>query len=230
MSVVDFPASSAGDMRREARAYREAGLAPIPLHPRSKVPIHSDWPNLVTDDLTEFPGNIGIKCGAPSSGLVDLDLDCDEARLLAPAVMPPTEPCFGRRGAPCSHWLYICRPPPEATRQWLTKDDGMILEVRSTGGQTMFPPSVHPSGEAVEWHRRGQAALIDYAELARAAGVLAAAALLMRRWPAPEARMRYHAWGAMIGSLLRSGVAVATVERIVDAFIGSRHQVARSGT
>ena len=137
--------TNAMDMSLAAEKYRDCGLAPIPLYPRSKRPMQNDWPNLVTDDSTEWPGNIGVKCGAPSSGVVDLDLDCAEARLLAPLVMPPTAACFGRASALSSHRLYQCEPPPEATRQWVG-DNGMILEVRSTGGQTMFP---RPSTRAV---------------------------------------------------------------------------------
>jgi P4 family phage/plasmid primase-like protien len=205
-------------MRLVAQTYRKRGLATIPLRPGSKAPIHDGWPELVTDDSTPFPGNIGVKCGSPSGGMVDLDLDCDEARLLAPAVMPETGACFGRSSAPCAHWLYRCDPSPEATKKW-TGDNGVILEVRSDGGQTMFPPSVHPdTGETVEWHEDGDLAPISAAALLRDAGTLAACSLLMQHWPEPEKRSRYVAWGAMIGSLLRCGVAIETVERVVQVF------------
>jgi putative DNA primase/helicase len=206
------------DMRLVAQTYRKRGMAPIPLRAGTKVPTHDGWPELVTDDSTPFPGNIGVKCGSPSGGMVDLDLDCEEARLLAPAVMPETGACFGRPSAPCLHWLYRCDPPPEACRKW-RGDNGVILEVRSDGGQTMFPPSVHPdTGETVEWHKDGDLAPISSAALARDAGTLAACSLLMQHWPAPEKRSRYAAWGALIGTLLRCGVAVETVERVVLVF------------
>jgi hypothetical protein len=210
-----------------ARTYRERGLAPIPLRPRSKVPIQNDWPRLVTDERTQFPGNIGVKDGAPSSNVVDLDLDCGEARLLAPRVMPETEACFGRASAPCAHWLYRSDPAPEATMQWIG-DNGMILEVRSTGGQTMFPPSVHPCGEIVEWHRDGLAAPIEQTELLRRTGILAAVSLLMQHWPAAGAHLRYPAWGAMIGCLVRCGVDVAIVEEIIGAFAGKLFKADRA--
>jgi hypothetical protein len=208
----------AADMRLVAKTYRDCKLTPIPLRSGSKIPIHDDWQNLVTDENTPFPGNIGIRCGAPSNGMTDLDLDCEEARLLAGAVMPPTVACFGRASAPCSHWLYTCDPPPEGTHQWINDKREMILEIRSTGVQTMFPPSIHPSGETVAWHRQGDPALVDAAELGRCAGILAACCLLMQNWPAPEARTRYHAWRAMIGTLLRGGIDVEVVERVVGVF------------
>src|SRR5260370_11419702 len=96
------------DMRLATKAYRDRGWAPIPLKPNGKAPVAKNWTQLVVDDRTAWPGNIGVRLGEPSSGLVDLDLDCDEARLLAPAVLPPTGAIFGRPSAPASHWLYNC--------------------------------------------------------------------------------------------------------------------------
>jgi|SRR5215471_16982880 len=42
-----------------------------------------------------------------SAGLVDVDLDCEEAIELAPLYLPETGAIFGRKSAPKSHWLYI---------------------------------------------------------------------------------------------------------------------------
>jgi hypothetical protein len=83
----------------------------------------------------------------------------------------------------------------------------------------MFPPSVHPEGETVDWHKDGDLAPVEATALLRDAGILAVASLLMQHWPAPEARTRYYAWGAMIGALLRCGVALETVERVVQVFV-----------
>ena len=55
----------------------------------------------------------------------------------------------------------------------------MILEVRGDGGlQTVFPCSVHPSGERVEWETDGEPAVIDAAELCKRAKWLAAVCLV----------------------------------------------------
>jgi bifunctional DNA primase/polymerase-like protein len=130
------------DMRLAAKAYRDRGWSPIPLKRNSKAPIARNWTRLVVGDKTEWPGNIGVRLGEPSSGLVDLDLDCDEARLLAPAVLPPTGAVFGRPGAPQSHWLYDCgesAPTSASTGARFAPGfgeakDKPLLEVRSTGG------------------------------------------------------------------------------------------------
>lgn len=42
----------------------------------------------------------------------------------------------------------------------------MIVEIRSTGSQTVFPPSVHPSGEPIEWDTEGaEPSLVDPIDL-----------------------------------------------------------------
>src|SRR6185437_13649106 len=94
--------------------------------------------------------------------------------------------------------------------------DKPLLEIRSTGGQTMFPPSVHPGGESVSWGMFNDPGRVDAARLLHAAGVLAAASLLFRNFP--EKGARFNAYGAMIGALLRSGVAEETVKRLVEIF------------
>jgi putative DNA primase/helicase len=215
--------ASATDLRLVAKAYRDRRWDPVPLRHRSKAPIHNNWPVLVADDRTAYPGNIGVKLGEASGGLVDADLDCQEARLLAPAVLPATGSIFGRAGAPGSHRLYQCVPPPSSKVFTDAADrtrKTMLVEVRSSGGQTMFPTSVHPSGERVAWEADGQPGHVSGAELVRSAGVLAAAALLLRHWPAHGTR--YFAYGALIGTFLRCGVAAETVEGIVR-IINNRH-------
>ncbi len=37
----------------------------------------------------------------------------------------------------------------------------MIVELRSTGCQTVFPGSVHPSGGLIEWSSNGEPAEVD---------------------------------------------------------------------
>lgn len=214
------------NVRLVAKVYRERGWAPIPLGQRSKSPLAKKWTQQVADDDTQWPGNIGVRLGAPSAGLVDVDLDCEEARLLAPVVLPPTGAVFGRPSAPHAHWLYDCgesAPDAASTGSRFSAGAGdagqgqkPLLEIRSTGGQTMFPPSTHPAGEQVDWERYENPAKIDAAQLTRAAGVLAAASLLFRHFPAEGAR--FHAYAALIGTLLRCDVSDETVRQIVAVF------------
>jgi hypothetical protein len=58
----------------------------------------------------------------------------------------------------------------------------MLLEVRSTGRQTVFPPSVHPTGAMITWVKSGEASPTDVDTVVRSVGRLAAATLLARSW------------------------------------------------
>ena len=119
--------------------------AVIPVPRRSKSPVLSGWQSLriteqAVDDYFNGDENIGLLLGAPSAGLVDIDLDCTEACEVAPVFFPRTV-TFGRASRPNSHFLLVC---PEATTVKYSHE-GMLLEIRSTGCQTLIPGSTHPS-------------------------------------------------------------------------------------
>src|ERR1044072_3636438 len=77
------------------------GFSVVPVAYRSKNAYLDDWSNLriTMEDLPNYfgskPMNIGVLLGEASGGLVDVDLDCDEAMTLAPHFLPSTEAVFG---------------------------------------------------------------------------------------------------------------------------------------
>jgi len=76
-----------------------------------------------------------------------------------------------------------------------------LVELR-TVGQTIVPPSIHPTGEQLTWHEAtGEPATIPGDALARAAGELAGATLATRRYPKQGSRHEYAL--ALAGFLLR---------------------------
>ena len=124
---------------------------PVPLPKGTKFPVLDGWEKLRLTEA-ELPAhfgngsNIGLILGEPSGALVDADLDCDEAIELGSQYLPTTPAKTGRPSAVDSHWWYYAEVAK--TRQFrdpLTKK--MIVELRSTGGQTVVGPSVHPEGE-----------------------------------------------------------------------------------
>ncbi|GJQ28384.1 MAG: hypothetical protein HBSAPP03_02680 [Phycisphaerae bacterium] len=161
-----------------ARWYRSRGYAPIPVPAGSKVPVLKGWTDLrlAESDLHlhfDGTGNIGVLLGEPSGWLVDVDLDCEEAVALAPAFLPPTGAKSGRPGKPASHWWYIC----EGARTRKHQDPAskkMIVELRSTGAQTVVGPSMHPSGEPYD-PLEGEPAVVDPETLGAAVAALAQA-------------------------------------------------------
>src|SRR5439155_22738721 len=171
----------------------ELGGKPVPYPPRQKKPVLAGWQKLrlAEADLCSYfdaHNNIGILNGEPSAGLVDVDLDAPEAVTVAPVFLPSTNLIFGRSGKPRSHWEYIA-DPLAATKQFKDCDgekgcDGtMLVEFRSTGTQTVWPPSTHPSGEMVRFDAEGEPGRMDGAALQAAVARVAACALPARHWP-----------------------------------------------
>jgi len=219
----------------DARAYVARGWKVVPNPERTKEPVLPEWPDLDLS-LDDLPAhflvnghrpNIGVILGKRSRGIVDVDNDAAEAIAFAKLWLPATGAVFGRPSKRRSHYLFYAadgvgpkttqfkRPgnPQEKT------GPAMLVELRGNGGQTIFPGSIHESGEAVEWERDGEPATIDGAELERAVRWIAAGSLLVPFWN--EGRRNYLAL-ALAGALLR---AEWTVEDAGD-FIEGLAQVA----
>lgn len=204
-----------------ARSYVARGWNVTPVKPRSKAAVLRDFPDtrLSLEDLPRHFSsngvrpNIGVVLGPSSGGLVDADLDDPLSGALAARWLPPTGAVFGRPGKPRSHWLY--RLPGDAARPSRTfkrplsggdtgadKDTRMLLELRSSPLQTVFPGSTHPSGEPIAWELDGEPALIEHDALLAALGRIAAGALLAHHW---VQGVRNELTLAVSGALLRAG-------------------------
>jgi hypothetical protein len=157
-----------------ATDYLRHGWSVVPIPYRSKVPVLDGWQQLrlTEQQLDEYFNlarqNIGVLLGEPSNWLIDVDLDHALAVELAAQFLPSTGAIFGRKSKRRSHWLYIASCPI-STRQWrLPKTRTMVVELRSTGGQTVFPGSVHSGGEPIEWDLDGEPAVVNPSEISTA--------------------------------------------------------------
>jgi hypothetical protein len=197
--------------RELARSYLHRGWVVIPVPHRRKKPGYPGWQKsrFAEDDLVEAfprdPMNVGVLVGDPSGGLGDVDLDVPLARFLADRFLPRTRAVFGRASARKAHRLYqvtgdaktqtwedpTVPPKAEDTR-------AMLVEFRLSG-QTVFPGSTHPTGEAIAWDEEGEPAEVDADDLLPAIGRLAALALA--------------------GGLLRAGWPEDAVHRFVEAVV-----------
>jgi P4 family phage/plasmid primase-like protien len=198
-----------------ARDLLQRGWIPLPVPYREKNPGAEGWQAFTVTEAElpkHFNGerqNIGVLLGDKSGGRVDVDLDCNEAVMLAPAFLPQTEAIFGRKSKQRSHWEYIA--PGLKTKRFLDVDGKTtLLELRSTGAQTIFPGSTHKeTGELVQWDVNGDPARLEATSLQSCGGELAAACLLARHWPSPAAPdehgARHHASLALAGGLIRAG-------------------------
>jgi len=151
---------------QSATELRARGFAVIPVPFKTKKATMKGWPDKRFSDadlpkhFSGKPVNIGVLLGQPSGWIIDIDLDHPLAVELADSFLPHTDLTWGRATKPRSHRLYIVTRPVD-TRKWQHKAMGMIVELRSTGCQTVAPGSVHPSGEAVEYFDDGTPAATD---------------------------------------------------------------------
>lgn len=175
------------NVRKAARDYLSRGWYSVVVLPQSKEPFSDDWPKIRIEQSaiqTAFSvkDNIGLVLGEPSGWLVDVDLDCPEAIELADQHLPPTPAVTGRRNRPKSHRWYIAQGA--VTTQYTDPVIGKkIVELRSTGGQTVVGPSIHPDGDLYE-PLEGEPAVVPAPMLAACVKSLAEA-VYQFRYPTP---------------------------------------------
>jgi putative DNA primase/helicase len=213
-----------GNTLKYAHEYLDRGFAPVPVEFRSKACRIKDWPNLRLDhegieELFQPPCNVGIALGGASGGLVDVDLDCQEAIALAPHMLPPTGMIFERESKPASHWIYKA-PDPGKSLKLADPNGGMLVELRAKGCMTVFPGSVHESGEEIRFVQDGDPAEIEFGQLASSVRHLAAASLLLRHWKEGN---RHHLALTLSGTLLGGDMSEENARRLLTALVTAAH-------
>jgi hypothetical protein len=153
-----------GAFARHAVSLLDMGYSPIPLHPASKHPWVKSWQlrreraySLAT--VARFaldPRPLGLAVAGGYGGLVPLDIDTDDADVMAALgrVLPrPNVAKKGRRG-----WVAFYRAAgelPPGRDYMLPKVDGKpgkpLVSILTTR-KTVLPPSVHPdTGKPYRW-------------------------------------------------------------------------------
>lgn len=207
------------DLAKVAREYIARGYAPIPVPFGQKAVTREAWQQLriVTENVGAYfnghPQNIGLLLGEPSGGLVDIDLDASETVMLANWFLPQTPSRFGRKSRPISHRLYAV-DPIIPTKKFQDVDGKMLVEFRSTGTQTLVPPSV-ADDEVRFWDEDGAPTRLAAWDLFQDVSRLAAAALVARHWPATGSR--HDASLALAGGLLRAGWSDRDTRTFIEA-------------
>ncbi|MFC4271793.1 hypothetical protein GQF03_16485 [Sneathiella chungangensis] len=210
--------------------YIQQGWQVFPLRPNSKEPT-GKWKDQkatleTLPTLFKPDSNIGVALGTASGGLIDLDFDSSEASAIG-NILFDMLPGFGRKSSPCSHRIALCDDPGKTTQFGLTPeeaaltglhgdDKAMILELRSTGGYTMFPGSIHPTGESIEWLSElpKQIPSVKWADMEKKAGICAFLAIVLKKYPA-QAGNRDNICLALAGTLLRMGMPPEQVDRLI---------------
>jgi Bifunctional DNA primase/polymerase, N-terminal len=204
---------STTELRRAAVGLIRRGIAVIAVPSGEKNPNRPGWheERITEEDVLHHwtnGQNVGLLCGEPSSGRVDVDLDADEAVKIAGRFLPPTL-TSGRESRPHSHWWYVA--PGAESCDWKDSDGSKLVELRSTGRQTLVAPSLHPDGDEYVWHAETGLTMaeIGAADLTGRLRELATAALIARHLPPPrigtDGGGRHDYALALAGFLLRSG-------------------------
>lgn len=201
----------------------ERGYQPVPVRAGGKNPHISAWTHVAWDMdnpqevrskfdqwADEGATNIGLLLGAPSNGLIDVDLDHPRAMRLRDYFLPPTPMRTGRVSRPMSHYWYRVDDLDDlpANRRYKMPDGSMAVELRSTGSQTVIPPSTHPGGEKYRWEGRkwgGSKGPLEVSgkQLQVQIALLGLGCVLIDNWP--QSGGRHEAYLALAGGLLRFG-------------------------
>ena len=217
--------------------YKSLGWQPIPLRHKAKRPkMGNGWQDQRNVPDHEFTPatNVGVILGEPSKRLIDVDLDCVESVAMAADYLPPCDLIFGR-GVNATHYVYMCdvtmgrfkfADPTKDPKD----DDACLVELRGDKHETMFPPSIHPAGEVLEWRKFSatprQSPLLD---VAKGAAWLAAATLVARAWNDGQ---RDDLAVALFGMLAKHGLDAGSMEDFlapVLAYVGDEEASERLG-
>lgn len=207
-----------------AAVYIAEGWRVVPVAPGEKNPASSGrgWQHRLWA-AEDFVGkNVGVILGHVSRHLTDIDLDCPEAIILAPAFLPPTL-TFGHASKPRSHWLYYAEGARAAKLRFGTGQGQGLIEIRATnardnecGHQTVFPGSVHErTGEAIEFDSSAEApAAVNAGELRWAVQKLTLACGVLNGWT--EDSGRHTKTKAVAGGLLKAGWGIDEVRHMLE--------------
>ena len=211
---TDFLAQTAED-------WLARGVYTVPLRSKSKRPKGTNWPHLrlVEEDFKNGafkPGdNIGALWGEASDHATDIDLDMEEAVWVAEYILPETY-IYGRTGKEDSHYVY--RIVGAETHKWQVSELGTIIEIRSTGAQSVIPPSHHPEG-GMYFANDVDAEFTELSKLdiERYADEVAVAAVFTRFYPTEGSRHDYvH---ACTGALCHQEWQADKIKRVMGAVL-----------
>jgi hypothetical protein len=230
---------------RAACEYLDLNIKVHPAPTRSKAPIIKDWQTYEAeraelDRTFKDHSNIGAQLGERSNGICDVDCDWPEFSYFADHILYGY-PSFGRATSLRSHRIVRVTDKPKtkkfelglrnhrAIELGLVPQDAdekkiahaqMVGELRGTGEQTIFPPSIHEgTGEAIAWTEGTITENISrvhnstYEEAVRKVGLVSFLAVMARFYPAQGIRQYFCM--AVVGALLDAEYTVLQTEHYI---------------
>jgi putative DNA primase/helicase len=212
------------------RFYDNEGIKLVRLSHRTKKPVDDEWQQrpLAVEDAKEWirrGGDIGWQCGEVSGWMSAVDLDCEEARKLAPKFLPETLQGAKGKEAPSQ---YFYRSTHLGYKKFSELGGpGELISLKASnngrGHQVAVAPSIHREKgpyHFVGGYNPAAIAVVDNDELRHLVGMLAAAALVARHLPPSRDEGgggRHDVALALAGYMLRNGEAAEDVEKILVA-------------
>jgi len=210
------------------RFYDNEGIKLVRLSHRTKKPVDDEWQlrTLKLEDVEEWVrqgGDVGWQCGEASRWISAVDLDCAEARRLAPKFLPET--LQGAKGEETPS-QYFYRSPGLGYKKFSELGGpGELIALKASnngrGHQVAVAPSVHREKGPylfVGGYNPAAIAEVDKDELRRRVGMLAVAVLIARLLPPSKDEGgggRHDLALALAGYMLRNGEAAEDVEKML---------------
>ena len=208
------------DPTQTAEYWLEKNVYTVPLRSRSKRPKDKAWPHLrlVQENFDKGvfkPGdNIGALWGEASDHATDIDLDMEESVAVAEHILPETF-IYGRVGKEYSHYVY--RVIGAETKKGQTQELGTIVEIRSTGSQSVIPPSRHPEGGRYVTDVDIDFTQLTKLDIERFCDEIAVASVFTHFYP--EAGSRHDYVHAMTGALCHEEWPAEKIKRVIGAVL-----------
>ncbi|MFV0442619.1 MAG: hypothetical protein ACK5Q5_03505, partial [Planctomycetaceae bacterium] len=137
---------------------------------------------------------------------------------LADQFLPPTSAMTGRAGKPCSHrWYYAEGAKTKQHRDPIANN--MIVELRSTGGQTVVGPSIHPDDGSQYENLTGEPAIVPTPMLTACVAALAKQVVELRHGTVPPKSTVKPAPATSARADNRRNLTPAEVERRAVAYL-----------
>jgi putative DNA primase/helicase len=210
------------------RFYHNEGIKLVRLSHRTKKPVDDEWQRrtVALEDLEEWVrngGDVGWQCGEISGWISAVDLDCEEARKLAPKFLPET--LRGAKGQETPSQYFYRSPDLSYKKFSELGGPGELIALKASnngrGHQVAVAPSVHREKGPylfVGGYNPAAIAVVAKDELRRRVGMLAAAALIARNLPPAKEEGgggRHDLALALAGYMLRNREADEDVEKML---------------
>jgi len=215
------------------RFYDNEGIKLVRLSHRTKKPVDSEWQQrpLAVEDAEEWVrngGDVGWQCGEVSGWMSAVDLDCEEARRLAPKFLPETLQGAKGKEAPSQYFYRSAELGYKKFSELGGPGELIALKASNNGRghQVAVAPSVHR--EKGPYHFIGgynpaAIAVVGKDELRHLVGMLATAALIARLLPPSKDEGgggRHDLALALAGYMIRNGEDAGDVAKMLTAAWG----------